>query len=93
MTQKVMKQVIVHWDDAGAWAHTMTPEEAQDIGIYNAVTMGFICEEDDKEIKVVQTLYNRNGNLECMKHIKPIPKVSIMYIEEVERKKIVYRHP
>ena len=88
-----MRRVIVHWDDAGAWSHDMTPEEALDIGIYNAITMGFVCEEDDKEIKVVQTLYNRKGNLECLKHIIPIPRISILYIEEVAKTNVTYRHP
>lgn len=86
------KQVIVHWLDASAETSHLPPEAAENSHCYDVATVGFLLKEDDREVVLAMEHYN-DGERKLCRHICTIPKISILYIEEVAKKKIVYRHP
>lgn len=88
-----MKQVIVHWRDTSANAHSLSFGEIEEEATFETSTMGYLTNEDDRFVTLVQTIFSKSGDLIIGKHTFCIPRISILYIEEVVKKKIVYRHP
>lgn len=89
-----MKDVIVHWLDSAGEESRVYLEAAQNIDVYRVASRGVLIYEDDERVNLSMEDYqSRDGCPTLYGHNITIPKISILFIEEVEKKKIVYRHP
>lgn len=75
-----MDIVEVIWTDAGTCAHEISMEEAQEHGLVESRTVGYLTKQDNEAVTVMMTLFPR---LEDSKFKWTIPKGMIKKIKKL----------
>lgn len=82
-----MKAIIVYWQDSSAESAHIPPEVAAATRCYDAVTIGFVLREDEREIVLAMETYD-DGTRKLCRNIVVIPKCAISKIDDIETIKL-----
>ena len=78
-----VKLVKVTWQDAACEDGTIPLDAVRNVGVYNSTTVGILGDSDDKVVRVVMEIHERDGDDTLARRTMAIPRGCIEDIEEL----------